>query len=335
LQRKKKFTAAEGEVFLRDYTLWPMIFLPAEVILRESPIGLAPVITDFAKKLETVINFIPPIPLVIVELLKALDDENTNMNAIARIIAKDPPMSMNVLKVANSAFYRLTNKVANVDRAVRMLGVKEIGMICVSCGAYQALKPPVDAGTFDMQEFWKHSVATGVIAKKICRELAVGDGNTIYFGGLLHDIGKVVLDRFAHEVYRIVIQVTHEECVPMIEVEKRIIGESHDTIGGMIMDRWRFPFTLADVARYHHAISRCSEETRATVAVCALADELARVRYFGFGGDRGGIVLEETDAFRALSEISPGISTVDFFKFVCDLEAVDEEIFEMQTILTA
>ncbi len=62
-----------------------------------------------------------------------------------------------------------------------------------------------------------------MIAKKICAELSVGDKNTIYFGGLLHDIGKVVLDRFAHEVYKIVIGVTHEECLPMIEAEKRII----------------------------------------------------------------------------------------------------------------
>ncbi|MEN6615430.1 MAG: HDOD domain-containing protein, partial [Syntrophorhabdus sp.] len=171
-------------------------------------------ITDFAKKLESVIHFIPPIPVIIVELLQALDDENSNMNNIARIIAKDPSMSMNVLKVANSAFYRLTNKVATVDHAVKMLGVKEIGMICVSCGAYQALKPPANIGTFDLKEFWKHSVATGIIARHICKEISIGEKNTLYFGGLLHDIGKIVLDRFAHDVYRIVIDVTHEECIP-------------------------------------------------------------------------------------------------------------------------
>jgi putative nucleotidyltransferase with HDIG domain len=296
---------------------------------------LAAVIKDFAKKLETVIHFIPPVPVVIVELLKALDDENTNMNVISRIIAKDPAMSMNVLKVANSAFYRLTNKVATVDHAVRMLGVKELGMICVSCGAYQALKPPAGTQTFDLEEFWRHSVATGVIARKICGELAVGDRNAIYFGGLLHDIGKVVLDRFAHELYRIVIQVTHEECLPMIDAEKRIIGESHDAIGGLIMERWRFPSTLADVARYHHALRQCPEETRPTVAVCSLADELARVRYFGFGGDRSGIVLEETEAFRVLAGISPAILGIDIFKLICDLETADDEIIEMEKILTA
>jgi uncharacterized domain HDIG len=236
--------------------------------------------------------------------------------------------------VANSAFYRLTNKVATVEHAVRMLGVKELGMICVSCGAYQALKPPADTESFNINEFWKHSVATGVIAKKVCAELAVGDKNTIYFGGLLHDIGKVVLDRFAHDMYKIVIQITHEECLPMIEAEKRIVGESHDTIGGMIMERWKFPFALADVAKYHHAITLCPEETRPTVAVCALADELARVRYFGFGGDRSGIVLEETEAFRVLYTIAPTIANVDVFKLLCDLEAVDEEIVEMEKLLT-
>ncbi len=291
-------------------------------------------ITDFAKRLENVINFIPPIPAVIIELLKTLDDENANMSTIARVIAKDPPMSMNVLKVANSAFYRLANKVSNVDHAVKMLGVKEISMICVSCGAYQALKPARDAGTFSLQEFWKHSVATGVIARTLCKELSVGDRQTIYFGGLLHDIGKVVLDRFAHDVYKIVIQITHDECVPMIEAEKNIIGESHDVIGGIIMEKWKFPFVLADVARFHHTISASPDESLPSVALCALADELARIRFYGFGGNRSGVVLEETEAFRTLAGIAPAITNIDMFKFLQDLETLDDEIADMEAILT-
>jgi putative nucleotidyltransferase with HDIG domain len=315
----------KGKIAFKELRFLPMILISGRN---------AYVITDFAKKIENVINFIPPIPVVIIELLKALEDENSNMNSIARIIAKDPPMSMNVLKVANSAFYRLTNKVATVDHAVNMLGVKEIGMICVSCGAYQALKPPAEAGTFDLKEFWKHSVATGVIARQLCKELSIGDRNTIYFGGLLHDIGKIVLDRFAHEVYRIVIQITHEECTPMIEAEKRIIGESHETIGGLLMEKWKFPHILVDIARYHHNLSSCPESSRPSVAVCALADELARVRYYGFGGDASGIILEDTEAFRILSGISTSILNIDIFKFIYDLEMADGEIAEMEALLT-
>ncbi len=291
-------------------------------------------IADFARKLENIINFIPPIPAVIVELIRALDDENSNMGTIARVIAKDPPMSMNVLKVANSAFYRLANKVSTVDHAVKMLGVKEISMICVSCGAYQALKPPRDAGTFNLQEFWKHSVATGVIARTLCKELSVGDRQTIYFGGLLHDIGKVVLDRFAHDVYKIVMQITHDECIAMIEAEKKILGESHDVIGGLIMDKWKFPFVLADIARFHHNVSASSEQSRPSVALCALADELARLQFYGFGGNKGGVILEETQAFRILAGIAPGINNIDMYKLVQDLETLRDEIGEMEKILT-
>ena len=291
-------------------------------------------IADFARKLENIINFIPPIPAVIVELIRALDDENSNMGTIARVIAKDPPMSMNVLKVANSAFYRLANKVSTVDHAVKMPGVKEISMICVSCGAYQALKPPRDAGTFNLQEFWKHSVATGVIARTLCKELSVGDRQTIYFGGLLHDIGKVVLDRFAHDVYKIVMQITHDECIAMIEAEKKILGESHDVIGGLIMDKWKFPFVLADIARFHHNVSASSEQSRPSVALCALADELARLQFYGFGGNKGGVILEETQAFRILAGIAPGINNIDMYKLVQDLETLRDEIGEMETLLT-
>ena len=291
-------------------------------------------ISDFARKLENIINFIPPIPAVIVELIRALDDENSNMGTIARVIAKDPPMSMNVLKVANSAFYRLANKVSTVDHAVKMLGVIEISMICVSCGAYQALKPPRDAGTFNLQEFWKHSVATGVIARTLCKELSVGDRQTIYFGGLLHDIGKVVLDRFAHDVYKIVMQITHDECIAMIEAEKKILGESHDVIGGLIMDKWKFPFVLADIARFHHNVSASSEQSRPSVALCALADELARLQFYGFGGNKGGVILEETQAFRILAGIAPGINNIDMYKLVQDLETLRDEIGEMEKILT-
>ncbi len=292
-------------------------------------------IEDFAKRLEKVIEFLPPIPVVMSELLAALDDENVEMNVLARIISKDPSMSMNVLKIANSAFYRLPYKVATVEHAVKMLGMKEITMICLACGTYRALMPSRNVQTFSFDDFWKHSVATGVIARKICRELKVGDKNVIYFLGLLHDVGKVILDRFAHDIYALVIQTTFDECISMIEAEKRFIGESHDVIGGFVMEKWKLPEVFADAARYHHAVMESPEHSRINVAITSLADQLARVRYFGFGGDMSGVVFSETEAFKVLEEVVPDIVNMDIFRFVYELETVDEEIVEMEKILTS
>ncbi len=269
------------------------------------------------------------------ELLKALGDEDVGMNDLAKIIAKDPSMSMNVLKIANSAFYRLPYKVATVDHAVRMLGMKEITMICVACGAYRALMPRRNEQTFNFDDFWKHSVATGVIARKICRELRIGDHNIAYFLGLLHDVGKIILDRFAHDIYTIVIQTTFDECVSMIEAEKHLIGESHDVIGGFVMERWKLPEIFADAARYHHSVMESPEHNRVIVGAISLADQLARVRYFGFGGDKSGVVFSETEAFKVIEGVNPEIADIDIFKFVYELETVDDEIVEMEKILIA
>jgi len=291
------------------------------------------VIENFASKVERAINYLPPIPVVMTELLQALNNDDVDMNALSKIIMKDPSMSMNVLKVINSAFYRLPYKVSNVDYAVRMLGTKEITMICVACGAYKALAPSHNVQTFDLDAFWKHSVATGAIAKRLCRELQAGDQDIIYFVGLLHDVGKVILDRVAHDIYAIVIQTTYDESISIREAEKRLIGESHDKIGGLVMEKWRLPPMFVAVAKYHHEIMKAPVEYRTAVAISALADQLARVRFLGFGGDMSGIVFSDTDAFRELEKIAPAIQDMDIVKFIWDLEEIDEEVAEMEKIL--
>ncbi len=290
-------------------------------------------INDFAKRLERIIDFLPPVPVIMAELLQTLNNENAGMSDLARVISKDPSMSVNVLKIANSAFYRLPYKVATVDHAVKMLGMKEISMICISCGAYHALMPSRGAETFNIDDFWKHSVATGVMARKICSEFHVGDRNIAYFLGLLHDIGKIILDRFAHDIYTIVIQTTFDECISMIEAEKRLIGESHDIIGAFVMDKWKLPEVFADATKYHHSVSESPEHNRTMVAAVALADQLARVRCFGFGGDMGGVVLSETEPFIILKSAAPAIAEMDVFKFVNDLDTMNDEIVEMEKLL--
>jgi putative nucleotidyltransferase with HDIG domain len=290
-------------------------------------------IKDLKKRIEDAINLLPPIPAIMAELLNALDDDNTDIKSLARIISKDPLMCLNVLKVANSAFYRLPYNVSSIDHAVRMLGIKEITMICIACGTYNALKPSRNGQTFNMDEFWKHSVATAVIAKRLCSELNIKDQGAIYLSGLLHDVGKIILDKFVHEIYEIVIKATRDECISMIEAEKKFIGESHETIGGWIMERWKLPRMFIDVASHHHSVMDSSEGNRTAVAVCSMADQLARIEDFGFGGDMSGVVLNETEAFNVLLKANPAIAEIDFVKFAWDLENVDNEIEEIENIL--
>lgn len=288
---------------------------------------------SFRQKVEETINFLPPLPTVVSELMAALDGDSFNIASIGKIISRDPSMAMNVLKIANSAFYGLPQRVTTVDHAVSMLGSREITYLCVSCGASQSLKPPKGVETVDLHRFWKHSVATGSIAKILAQKFALGRWDNLYLAGLIHDVGAVVLDRFKHDVYKEILELTRKENVSILEAEERIMGASHDVVGGWLMEKWKLSNVFVEVAACHHHIERASEENRVLVAVVALANTLARLSMHGFDENMSGEIVQETEAFRLLSEISTVLRELDIVKFVWDLESSSKEIEEIEGMI--
>jgi putative nucleotidyltransferase with HDIG domain len=290
-------------------------------------------IGNLIERLESVVNFLPPVPIVVLELLKALNNEDVDLGTLSKIISKDPAMSINVLKVANSAFYRLPYKVDTIDYAVRILGMKEITMICIACGAYSALKPARGSDGFDYQAFWKHSVATGVIARRLSRELGMEIQAIAYLCGLLHDIGKIVLYRVAHDIYVMAMQSAGDNGMTMLDAEKKYFGESHDFVGGLIMEKWKLPREFVDVARYHHVPMIAPEDNRDPVALQYLSDRLAKLRY-SFYSETEGVPITSTETFNALARKHPRLAKLDLEGFAWTPEGTDNEIIEMQAMLT-
>jgi len=281
------------------------------------------------------ISYLPPIPTVMVELVQALNNEDIELGALSKIIAKDPSMSVNVLKVANSAFYKLPVKVNTIDHAVRMLGTREIASLCIACTAGKTLKAPVNQATIDLSMFWQHSVATGVIAKVLCSELGIHTQNNIYLAGLIHDVGKIILDRFMHDVYKEIVKLTYNEYISVTEAEQRVIGESHARVGGWLMEAWNLPPIFVDVANYHHSVTETNDDNRIEVAIVSLSNQLARLKSFGFGGDMSGVVLADIDAWKIIDEAYPQIKNLDVVKFIWDLDEAYNEIVAMERIINS
>jgi HD-like signal output (HDOD) protein len=185
-----------------------------------------------------------------------------------------------------------------------------------------------------LKQFWRHSVATGVIGKILCNKLNVGRFDSLYLAGLVHDVGKVVLDRFVHDVYKQIVDLTYKENISILEAETRIMGASHDTVGGWLMEKWRLPPIFGEVARYHHSVIDAPEKSNIVVAIVNVADQLARLKGFGFGGDTTGVDFSITDSFKILEKKNHEIIDLDVFKLVWDLDGAHEEIEEMQRMVT-
>lgn len=118
-------------------------------------------------------SYLPPIPAVMVELIQALNNDETDLRTVGKIFARDPSMGVNILKVADSPFYGLRVKVNDIECAARPLGIKEIASLCMACMASRTLKAPAHQKTMDLSRSWQHSLATGVIAKVLFTELGI------------------------------------------------------------------------------------------------------------------------------------------------------------------
>jgi putative nucleotidyltransferase with HDIG domain len=297
--------------------------------------GMTHMIEAFEAKIRETIEYLPPVPIVMSELVEAINDENADFQRVGNIISKDPSMSMNILKIANSAFYRIPNRVSTIDHAVRMIGMREVASLCLACTALKALKPSPTLPVIDLTAFWRHSVATGVFARLLCRELNIGLLNNLYLAGLMHDVGKIVIDRFAHEVYKAVIAVTSDEGISFIDAEQRVMGGSHDKVGGWLMEKWRLPLVYINVAKYHHAANEAPEESRVMASLISFADQLVRLRNFGFGGGATVVVLKDLEAYKNLERLNSRIRNMDFVKFVFSMDNIEGEIADIETVMQA
>ena len=174
--------------------------------------------------------------------------------------------------------------------------------------------------TLDLKRFWRHSVATGVIAKILCAQLNLGRWDSLYLSGLIHDVGAVVLDRFKHNVYEEILDLTRKENIPIREAEERVMGASHDTVGGWLMTKWKLPEIFVEVASYHHSVTPASDKYRVPVAIISLADVFARLTQHGFDGNMNGVIVSETQAFKVLEKKNPKLKDLDMVKLVWDLD---------------
>jgi len=290
-------------------------------------------IDNCVEKILSFIDYLPPLPYVAGELITLLHNENSNLRDIIKVIEKDPSLSVNVLKTANSAFYGLSYKVSSIEHAVNLIGLKEVASLCLSWGITTALKPAPGTKTMDLKAFWEHSIATGIIAKIFCKEFHIRIQDSLYLAGLIHDIGKVVLDRFTHEIYSEAIRLTYEKNISLREAEKEIIGEFHDKVGGYLLSKWKLPDMFVEVAAHHHSIGNASDKNIDLVAIISLSNQIARLKGFGFDGNMQGIILTETEAFEVIRNKNPELKDADLARFIMDLDRADNDIAELEKMI--
>jgi HD-like signal output (HDOD) protein len=226
---------------------------------------------------------LPPMPQVMFKAREVMNDPKSNFKALSDILETDQAMATRVLRLANSAFYGLAGKVSSVQHASVLLGYKTVGEIVSMAGSSTLLGESLDGYKLDSGDLWHHSMAVALASKIIAKKIKPEMENDAFAAGLIHDAGKIVLDKYLQERNRLFEDFMKEGDKTFLDAEKQILGFDHSEIAALMCQSWKIPNTLTTAICYHHYPSRSKESILAYIV--HVADSLSLMSGIGTGID--------------------------------------------------
>jgi putative nucleotidyltransferase with HDIG domain len=210
-------------------------------------------------------------------------DPNVDADELAKVIETDPSITMKMLKLSNSAFFGFNREIKSVRDSVALLGNETVKNAVLSISIFEALKDQDQSAGLDKQEFWKHSAAVGSIVRFITKKMKI-EREESFTSGILHDIGKVILDGLFSEFYAGVFKIVAEKKRHILEAEELALGLTHNKLGQELAESWGLPPRLIEAISYHHNPKKAQLDCE-LASLVHVADAVARNLDSGSGGD--------------------------------------------------
>lgn len=199
------------------------------------------------------IKEIPTLPAVVFELNKYLQDPDTSIKTVCQTIEKDQAITLKILRLVNSAFYGFKSKISDLRNAIVLLGYSAVRNAIVSLSVINSFSSKrVALMNFDITQFWKHSLAVAVTSKNIAQLSKKESPDNCFVGGLLHDIGKVILAQYFQDLFEQVWTTLQDEHISFYEAEKIKLPIDHTIIAAHLASKWQLPEGLIEAIRWHH-----------------------------------------------------------------------------------
>ncbi len=208
---------------------------------------------DRMKAVVARIHTLPSLPSLYYDLMKELASPHATTESVAAIISRDISLTAKLLQLVNSAFFGVAQHVNSAAEAIQILGFSTIKALALSIYVFSRFEPERLPG-FPIERLWQHSMATGLLARRI----AASEGSDLglieaaFTAGILHDVGKLVLAISFPELYRKSINTAFSQETPQWQAEAEVVGVSHAEIGAYLLGLWGLPCPIVEAVAWHH-----------------------------------------------------------------------------------
>lgn len=264
------------------------------------------------EKVEALIKTIenlPPLPDISTAVMQALNSHDVSIIEVTELIEKDIALATQILKVANSPAYGAISTISTIQHAIMMLGLDEVRSLLMAFAVQEFFSEEPEDKVL-RKRFWVHSRVCSYTAVLLSHHFKQKDTSSFFLTGLIHDIGKLVVDQFMHEEFQQVISYTRKNRCTFREAEKEILGVSHYQIGGKLLQQWNFPKQVTMQVFRHHTPWQDQDFTSGSFIIF-LADVLTKIAGFPCLSDEREFTLEEFCKSKALNIINKNGFSID------------------------
>jgi putative nucleotidyltransferase with HDIG domain len=265
---------------------------------------------------------LPTLPVLFNQLNKMLDNPFTSNKVISELIMKDQSLVSKILKLSNSAMYSKRQEITSLANAITFLGTKSIRNLILQISLVRLFDiKDGEIPDFSISIFWEHSLGTAYFTDVIVKKLNLPFNDSYYIGGLLHDIGKLVIFQFyLADFKKIVLKQLNEGAVDY-EAEEEVLGVNHTDIGTYLAEQWKFKKEIIEAIRDHHKALKSLPMHAALIRISNLFTKAAGLcfpwdkRVFDIVGDPAWEILskykdEPIDVERMTFEITDESSVI-------------------------
>ena len=234
---------------------------------------------------------LPTLPDVVARVMQIVSNPLTTAEDLNQVISMDPALTFKILRLANSAFYGFPREITTITQAVTTLGFNTIRNLALSVSVHKMMFADRERGLFSYRDFWKHCVAVGVCSRILARRIGYKSDENAFTAGLLHDIGKSLLERMDHASFLAAIEMSRAQSRPLWLVEQELLGVDHAVIGGRLAEIWNLSQDLrVAIERQNQPSSQGAPDPLA--AVVHAANQICRGEGLGSDGDFGPCDLD-------------------------------------------
>lgn len=206
------------------------------------------------------VNELPALPQMVSQIMKLISDDKSNASSFEKFLAQDQALTAKLLRMVNSSFFGLRNQITSIPQAIVIVGYNSLKNLVLAASTSKMLQQACPTYGFKEQGLWKHSFMCGTWAKQITLKLGMDSqySDELFVCGLLHDIGKLVMAKYAESNSKEMIEQILACEGNVLIAERNVFGMDHAEVGSRIAQKWNFPKKLSDIIQYHHKIESSS-----------------------------------------------------------------------------